>query len=93
MRQLVVRRLRAHAAKYAPYVPEEYEQYCSSMARDGTWGDHVTLQAAADVYGVQICVLTSFLENCFIRIQPEVKLSNRVLWLSFWAEVGLLRRL
>lgn len=37
----------------------------------GTWGDHLTLQAAADAYGCSICLITSFLENCIITIQPS----------------------
>jgi hypothetical protein len=39
------------------------------MSKLGTWGDHVTLQAAADVYHVGICIVTSFLENCVITIR------------------------
>ena len=36
-------------------------------------------------------VLTSFKENCIIKIQPkEFKSRQRVLWLSFWAEVRAL---
>ncbi|XP_031483537.1 OVARIAN TUMOR DOMAIN-containing deubiquitinating enzyme 12-like isoform X2 [Nymphaea colorata] len=54
---------------------------------DGEWGDHVTLQAAADWYGVKICVFTSFKDTCFIEILPSVQKSERVIFLSFWAEV------
>lgn len=45
---------------------------CSSMSRLGTWGDHVTLQAAADTFHVGINIITSFLENCVITISPTV---------------------
>ncbi|KAH9301801.1 hypothetical protein KI387_013384, partial [Taxus chinensis] len=50
-------------------------------------GDHVTLQAAADYYGVKICVVTSFKDTCFIEILPKVQRSKRVIFMSFWAEV------
>jgi hypothetical protein len=44
--------------------------HCSDMSRLGTWGDHITLQAAADTYGVGVCLITSFLENSVIGITP-----------------------
>ena len=60
----------------------------SSMSRPGVWGDHVTLQAAANAYGVRICVVSSFLEQSVISIEPrEPAVMDRILWLSFWAEV------
>jgi hypothetical protein len=88
VRRRVAQQLRAHPGRYGPYVPQDYRGYLEAMARDGSWGDHVTLQAAADAYGVRVCLLTSFLESCFIEIQPQQQASERVLWLSFWAEVG-----
>jgi hypothetical protein len=38
------------------------------MSSPGEWGDHLTLQAAADAFNVRICVVSSFLENCIISI-------------------------
>lgn len=46
--------------------------HCSSMSKLGTWGDHITLQAAADAFLVAINVITSFLENSVITITPTV---------------------
>lgn len=43
-----------------------------TMSKLGTWGDHITLQAAADAFFVGINVITSFLENCVITISPTV---------------------
>jgi hypothetical protein len=40
------------------------------MRQAGTWGDHVTLQAAADAFNCRICVISSFLDNCVISITP-----------------------
>ena len=75
-------------------MPGDYWQYCFEMERDSTWGDHVTLQAASDAYGVAIIVMTSYGECCFIRITPREPRSSRCLYLSFWAEVrgGLLHK-
>ena len=47
----------------------------------------MTLQAAADVYGVAINILTSYQGSCFIGITPKETRSERCLYLSFWAEV------
>jgi len=88
VRKKVVEQLRAEPDRYQPYVTMDYDKYCSSMSRPGVWGDHVTLQAAADAYGVRICVVSSFLEQNVISIEPkEPALMDRILWLSFWAEV------
>ncbi|KAG5377406.1 hypothetical protein IGI04_042002 [Brassica rapa subsp. trilocularis] len=55
--------------------------------RNGEWGDHVTLQAAADWFGVRMFVITSFKDTCYIEILPHLQKSNRLICLSFWAEV------
>lgn len=87
VRQQVVNELRRNRTEYQGYVPDEFSKYCEDMATEGTWGDHVTLQAAANAYGVRINVLSSFPENAVIDIYPREVKSSRVLWLSFWAEV------
>ncbi len=38
-------------------------QYLADMAQPTTWGDHVTLKAAADLYGLRIMLVTSFDEK------------------------------
>ncbi|KAL8516641.1 hypothetical protein ACS0TY_015052 [Phlomoides rotata] len=48
VRQQVVRQLKAHTEMYEGYVPMEYAEYLNRMSKSGEWGDHVTLQAAAD---------------------------------------------
>ncbi|KAF5937702.1 hypothetical protein HYC85_025208 [Camellia sinensis] len=72
---------------YEGYVPMAYSDYLKKISRGGEWGDHVTLQAAADLYGVKIFVITSFEDTCYIEILPNVQKSKRVIFLSFWAEV------
>ena len=44
LRHAAVEHLRKHPDMYAPYVEGSFETYCRSMSRDGTWGDHITLQ-------------------------------------------------
>ncbi|CAN6286089.1 unnamed protein product [Urochloa humidicola] len=87
VRQQVVNQLESHPEIYAGYVPMDYREYLKKMSKSGEWGDHVTLQAAADSYGVKVFILTSFRDTCYIEILPVVEKSRRVICLSFWAEV------
>ncbi|XP_010541317.1 PREDICTED: uncharacterized protein LOC104814825 [Tarenaya hassleriana] len=87
MRQRIVNQLKEYPKNYEGYVPMAYHEYLEKMSRNGEWGDHVTLQAAADSYGVKIFVITSFKDTCYIEILPNVQSSKRVIFLSFWAEV------
>ncbi|KAF8643977.1 hypothetical protein HU200_066616 [Digitaria exilis] len=87
VRQQVVKQLESHPEFYAGYVPMDYREYLKKMSKSGEWGDHVTLQAAADSYGVKVFILTSFKDTCYIEILPVVEKSRRVICLSFWAEV------
>ncbi|GMH33278.1 hypothetical protein BSKO_01112 [Bryopsis sp. KO-2023] len=90
VRSLIVTQLRAEHQDYECYVPDvPYEVYLKDMARNGTWGDHVTLKAAADYYGTQICVLSSYSddEEAIIQVEPKRRKSERALYLSFWAEI------
>ncbi|KAK4857015.1 hypothetical protein QYF36_023696 [Acer negundo] len=87
VRQQIVNQLKSNPEIYEGYVPMAYDDYMEKMSRSGEWGDHVTLQAAADLYGLKIFVITSFKDTCYIEILPNVQRSNRVISLSFWAEV------
>ncbi|KAL7198235.1 hypothetical protein ACSBR2_020695 [Camellia fascicularis] len=87
VRQQIVNQLNSCRDIYEGYVPMAYSDYLKKISRGGEWGDHVTLQAAADLYGVKIFVITSFEDTCYIEILPNVQKSKRVIFLSFWAEV------
>ena len=45
-------------------------------------------QAAADYYGLKIYVITSYKDRYVVVIEPSKRKSNRLLYLSFWAEVS-----
>ncbi|XWS07984.1 hypothetical protein CRYUN_Cryun41cG0038000 [Craigia yunnanensis] len=87
VRQQVVSQLKSNPEMYEGYVPMAYGDYLKKMNKNGEWGDHVTLQAAADSYGVKMFVLTSFKDTCYIEILPHNQKSERIIFLSFWAEV------
>ncbi|CAK7343124.1 unnamed protein product [Dovyalis caffra] len=78
IRRRVVYQLKSHPEIYEGYVPMEYGDYLRKMSKSGEWGDHVTLQAAADSYGVKILVMTSFKDTCYIEILPVSEKSKGV---------------
>lgn len=87
VRKEVVKQLKQFQKLYESHVPMSYKNYLKNMKRSGEWGDHITLQAAADRFGAKICLLTSFRETCLIEIVPKDQTPTRELWLSFWSEV------
>ncbi|KAL8168041.1 hypothetical protein V2J09_009540 [Rumex salicifolius] len=87
VRQQVISQLKSNPEEYEGYVPMEYDEYLEKMSKCSEWGDHVTLQAAANSYGVKIFVITSFKDTCYMEILPKLQKSKRVIFLSFWAEV------
>ncbi|PHT36787.1 hypothetical protein CQW23_24487 [Capsicum baccatum] len=52
VRGQVIKQLESHKELNEGHVPMDYDEYVKKMIKCGEWGDHVTLQAAADLYGV-----------------------------------------
>ncbi|MES9901347.1 MAG: hypothetical protein ABW168_01535 [Sedimenticola sp.] len=59
LRQQAVKHMEENPSRFQPFVTEDYDSYLSCMKNEGTYGDHVTLQALADVYNMQILVVSS----------------------------------
>ena len=75
---------------YSPYIGDasQFEAYCIKMANGGEWGDHVTLQAIANAFSVDINLVTSYHFNGVIEVTARsAERASRACWLSFWAEV------
>ncbi|XP_023536030.1 OTU domain-containing protein DDB_G0284757 [Cucurbita pepo subsp. pepo] len=87
VRKAVIKQLKKFRKLYEGYVPMKYKSYLKKMKKSGEWGDHVTLQAAADRFDAKICLVTSFRDTCYIEILPKDDSPNKELWLSFWCEV------
>lgn len=87
VRKQVVKQLKHYRKLYESYVPMKYRSYLKKMKKPGEWGDHVTLQAAADRFEAKICLVTSFRDTCYIEILPKDQNPTREVWLSFWSEV------
>ncbi len=84
----IVEHLRSNSSRYSAFVPDSYDTYIENMGRDETWGDHLTLQAASNVYGLEIRVYTSYDGNWERVIRPTDDGNiRRAIQLSFYAEL------
>jgi len=79
--------LAARPERYSPFVIGDWQAYLAAAARPGTWGDHVTLQAAADAFGCTVCVVTSYAASGYLEVAPLVRKNQRALWVALHAEV------
>ena len=88
VRANIVEHLRSNSSRYSAFVPDSYDTYIENMGRDGNWGDHLTLQAASNVYGLEIRVYTSYDRNWERVIRPTDDGNiRRAIQLSFYAEL------
>lgn len=87
VRKEVVKQLKNCRKLYEGYVPMKYRRYLRKIKRTGEWGDHITLQAAADRFAAKISLVTSFRDTCYIEILPYDRKFHKEIWLSFWSEV------
>lgn len=100
VRGLAVQTLAAHPERYAAFIcgnngngngnnndPNLFTSYVARMSNPKEWGDHVTLQAAADGLGLRVVVVSSFEREPLIEIEPAQKRSARVLFVAFWHEI------
>lgn len=87
VRERALAQLRSYKTKYEGFaVGESFEEYLNRMAEPATWGDNLSLQAIADVFDVEACLVTSFLERSFICISPCSGKPAQQIWLGFYAE-------
>ncbi|RZC56119.1 hypothetical protein C5167_014974 [Papaver somniferum] len=76
VRKLILNQLKSHPELYEQYVDRDYGEYLEELSRhienrSGSWGDNVTLHAAADVLGIKIIVVTSHPNVCYYQIDPN----------------------
>ncbi|KAG6507141.1 hypothetical protein ZIOFF_032482 [Zingiber officinale] len=69
VRQQVVEQLKSHSDIYDGYVPMAYSDYLKKISQSGEWGDHVTLQAAADTVSLSLSLSLFFI---FLSFWAEV---------------------
>lgn len=78
-----------NGAKLKDFVYEDWDVYCNQMEKSGTWGDHLTLIAAAEVFNCTIVIFSSMPGNDYITEIVPFKGENengKTLFLSHYAE-------
>ena len=63
-----------------------WSQYLQSMATDGTCGDQITLQAAADLYNIEVLVVLTLGHNATTLISPPASIPYARVQLGHYAE-------
>jgi len=87
VRANVIEQLKANPNHYEGFaVGESFNEYVNRMADAHTWGDNLTLQAIADLYGIRVCIISTFLEKSFLCIAPLKGQVKQHIWLGFFAE-------
>ena len=85
----VARQISNDTGRYANLLAggeEALRRFVVGITDAGEWGDHVSLQAAADAYRVYICLVTSAPDRGVVRVEPAVPPEGeRTVWLAFWA--------
>lgn len=87
VRQRALTQLRSGRSTYSGFaVGEGFEDYLNRMMALDAWGDNLTLQAVADAFDIEVCLVTSFSDRNFICIPPVSGRPSQQIWLGFFAE-------
>eukprot|EP01133_Synstelium_polycarpum_P013306 gene13306-15641_t len=78
----------ANGATISQFVNGNWDDYCNEMSKNGIWGDHLTLVAAAEIYKAKISIISSVESNSnfVIEIVPTKIENPKVLLLSHYSE-------
>ncbi|KAJ9456548.1 hypothetical protein DIPPA_22758 [Diplonema papillatum] len=104
VRRQVAKHMREHSTLYRDFVEGEevgFQHFVERMSNENEWGDHLTLQAAADTFNYQIKIVTSHVDSgegkqnggSILVIKPRdaegnVTQASKEVWLSFCEEAG-----
>ncbi|KAL6573487.1 hypothetical protein OROHE_001946 [Orobanche hederae] len=86
VRQEIVKQLKSCPQSYKRYVPMDFSVYLKSMSKNGEWGA-ITSHCRQLQFRVKIIVITSFRDTSSIELLPKSQKFDRVVYLSFRAEV------
>mmetsp|Transcript_5468 Transcript_5468/g.15234 ORF Transcript_5468/g.15234 Transcript_5468/m.15234 type:complete len:342 (-) Transcript_5468:191-1216(-) len=87
IRKKVVVHIKTNPEYFEGFLGECLADYCEEMAELGSWGDELTLRAAADCLGVTIHVLTSEPENWYMVYEPEEHHLEKEVFLCYIAPI------
>jgi hypothetical protein len=85
LRKHVVDYIKLNLHNYEQYVEGPLEQYVYTMSQDGTYGDHISLHAIAQLYGVRINVVSAEGSNYDVSINSGAS-DRPTIYLGHYAE-------
>jgi len=66
---------------------QTWDEFCNELARPGIWGNHLTLVAISEIFGVRIRIISSVKgDNFTTEVNPSKLKSAKIVWLSHFAE-------
>ncbi|CAH3125701.1 unnamed protein product [Porites lobata] len=68
------------------YAGVPWSQYLHSTATDGTYGDQITLQAAADLYNIEVLFVSTLGHNATTLISPSASIPYARVQLGHYAK-------
>eukprot|EP00123_Amoebidium_parasiticum_P010864 comp20370_c0_seq1/m.25738 comp20370_c0_seq1/g.25738 ORF comp20370_c0_seq1/g.25738 comp20370_c0_seq1/m.25738 type:complete len:369 (-) comp20370_c0_seq1:414-1520(-) len=73
LRKLCCQHMEAHSDGFEFYFESknEWVDYLRKMKMNRTWGDELTLKAMCDMMGTEVHVVTSTLQNWYLKYTPE----------------------
>ncbi|KAJ0972510.1 hypothetical protein J5N97_020469 [Dioscorea zingiberensis] len=90
VRQQGVDQLKSYPEIYEGYVPMAYDEYLKKLSKCGEWGDWMDnwrYESHDYLLNLILARVLALTDTCYIEILPVSQKSNRVIFLSFWAEV------
>ena len=60
-----------HGTPLAHYVEGNWDTYIQSMGQQGTYGDHITLQRASEMFNVQVLIISTLGPDATSLISPS----------------------
>jgi len=86
IRSGIIKYMMEHVDTYQQWVVGSFGNYLDNMSQLGEYGDHLTLQAFADLYNVKIHVITSYGSNHHLIIDPQEGNPHGMIYLSYYEE-------
>ena len=80
-----VKTLREQIVEYL-FITDAWPTYLQNMAKNGTFGDHLTLQAAADLFNVEFNVISSLGPAATTVISPQNSVPISSFYIGHFAE-------
>eukprot|EP00002_Diphylleia_rotans_P011670 TRINITY_DN2299_c0_g1_i6.p2 TRINITY_DN2299_c0_g1~~TRINITY_DN2299_c0_g1_i6.p2 ORF type:complete len:157 (-),score=29.44 TRINITY_DN2299_c0_g1_i6:237-707(-) len=83
VRNKIMQYIRKNGDAFGSFVDGDFGHYCVEMGQDKTYGDHITLQAACDVFSVRVLLATAEDTDELLKIEPRSGSFSRTVWMGY----------